>query len=145
MMPVVVWLCVVVAAALLEMATTQLVSIWFAVGGVGAIIACELNAPVPVQIMVFVVVTALTLVFTRPVAHRALAVKKTSTNADRYIGRIAVVTLAIDNMRGEGQVNVLGSIWTARSADGSPIPAGRDVIVVAIDGVKLIVRPKPND
>lgn len=136
----VLWLAVVIAASLLEMATTQLVSIWFAAGGVVALISCTLGAPIPVQIMVFVVAAALLLAFTRPLVKKSLAVRKTNTNADRYIGKIALVTQEINNTLAVGQANVLGSVWTARSSDGSVIPAGSRVIVEAIDGVKLIVR-----
>lgn len=141
MMPVI-WLIVIILASAVEMMTTQLVSVWFAAGGLGALIACGLSAPLPVQFLVFVLVSALMLAFTRPVVKRALTVKKTNTNVDRYIGKTAVVTVAVNNVVGTGQVNVLGSIWTARSADGSVIPLGSHVLVEAIDGVKLIVRPE---
>lgn len=138
------WLAVVIVAGILESMTAQLVSIWFAVGGVGALVACLAEASLPVQIIVFVLVTAASLAATRPLVKRLTRVQKTSTNADRYIGKIAVVTVEINNTLGQGQVNVLGSIWTARSADGSVIPAGQRVLVQAIDGVKLIVQIK-ND
>lgn len=134
------WLGVIVLAALAEMATTQLVSIWFAAGGIGALIACAAGASLPLQIAVFVLITAATLAFTRPLVKKALTVRKTSTNADRYIGRVAVVTVEINNTLGTGQANVLGSIWTARSADGSIISVGQHALVEEIEGVKLIVR-----
>jgi membrane protein implicated in regulation of membrane protease activity len=139
-----IWLAIIVLAVLLEMGTTQLISIWFAAGGVGALIAYLVGATELVQICVFILITGITLAFTRPFAQRALGVKKTSTNADRYIGKVAVVTVEINNTLGTGQVNVLGSIWTARSSDGSVIPVGAHAVVESIDGVKLIVR-KIND
>ncbi len=139
-----VWLGVIVLAALVEMATPQLVSVWFAVGGVGGLIACLLGAELWVQILIFACITAVSLAATRPLARKMFAVRKTNTNADRYIGQTAVVTAEIDNTVGTGQVNVLGSVWTARSADGTVIPAGRRVRVEKIDGVKLMVRPKPE-
>lgn len=138
------WLGIIIVAVLLEMGTTQLISIWFAAGGAGALIACLLGASTLVQILVFFVITGITLAFTRPLAKRALSVKKTNTNADRYLGKIAIVTVEINNTLGTGQVNALGSIWTARSADGSVIPVGQRTLVESIDGVKLIVRIK-ND
>lgn len=138
------WLAIVVLAILFEMGTTQLISIWFAAGGVGALVACLVGASPMVQVFVFILITGLTLAFTRPFAQKALGVKKTSTNADRYIGKIAVVTVEINNTLGTGQVNALGSVWTARSSDGSVIPVGRRTLVESIDGVKLIVREK-ND
>jgi membrane protein implicated in regulation of membrane protease activity len=143
MMPFV-WLGIVAVAVLLEMATTQLVSIWFAAGGVGGLIASLVGAPFLVQLLVFVLITGITLAFTRPFVKSALDVKKTNTNADRYLGKIAIVTAEVNNTLGAGQVNVLGSIWTARSANGSVIPVGQRVFVESIDGVKLIVRVK-ND
>ncbi|MCI1982323.1 MAG: NfeD family protein [Oscillospiraceae bacterium] len=143
MMPFV-WLAVIVAAAVIEMATAQLVSVWFAIGGVGALIACVLGAPLLWQLVVFAAVSAVMLAVTRPVVKQKLTVKKTSTNADRYIGKIAVVTVGINNTLETGQVNVLGSIWTAWSADGSEIPAGSRVVVESIRGVKLIVHPKSD-
>lgn len=139
-----VWLGVIVLAALVEMATPQLVSVWFAVGGVGGLIACLLGAELWVQILIFACITAVSLAATRPLARKMFAVRKTNTNADRYIGQTAFVTAEIDNTVGTGQVNVLGSVWTARSADGTVIPAGRRVRVEKIDGVKLMVRPKPE-
>ena len=141
MMPYI-WLAVILLAAVVEMATVQLVSVWFAVGSVAALIVCLADAPLVVQIVVFGVVSVVTLAAMRPLAVKKLAVKKTRTNADRYLGKVAIVTAAIDNTAGAGQVTVLGSIWTARSADGSVIPEGRRVLVESIDGVKLIVREK---
>jgi membrane protein implicated in regulation of membrane protease activity len=139
-----VWLGIIIIAVLLEMGTTQLISIWFAAGALGGLIACLFGASLPVQVLVFVLITGITLAFTRPFVKNALKVKKTNTNADRYLGKIAVVTVEINNTLGTGQANVLGSIWTARSADGSVIPVGQRVLVESIDGVKLIVRIK-ND
>ncbi len=138
------WLLVIVLAALVEMVTTQLVSIWFALGGLGALIVCLLGGELWVQILVFALVTAGSLAGTRPLARKLLTVRKVSTNADRYIGKIASVTEEINNTLGTGQVNVLGSTWTARSSSGKVIPAGSRVTVEAIRGVKLIVRPEPQ-
>lgn len=138
------WLGVIIVASVVEMATTQLVSIWFAVGGIGALIACALGAPALLQVVVFLFLAGVTLAFTRPFVRKKLTVKKTNTNADRYLGKTAVVTAEINNTLGTGQVDVLGSVWTARSADGAVIPAGRRVVVETIDGVKLIVRLKTD-
>ena len=64
------------------------------------------------------------------------------TNADMYIGETAVVLEEIDNTRGTGQIKVKGSVWTARSRNNSVIPAGENVCVEKIEGVKLIVSLK---
>ena len=63
------------------------------------------------------------------------------TNADRIVGQRAVVILDIDNQAAQGQVRINGQVWTARSQDAEPIPAGAQVEVVQISGVKAIVKP----
>lgn len=133
-----------VVAAILEATTAQLISIWFVVGGVGGLIASLVGASQPAQIWIFALVTAVTLIATRPFVKKVLNTKTISTNADRYLGKIAIVTVEINNTLGTGQVNVLGSVWTARSTDGSVVPVGVRVLVESIDGVKLIVKPKTD-
>ena len=66
--------------------------------------------------------------------------KKEDTNAGRYLGKIGIVTSEINNIAAVGQVKVLGNVWSARSSDGSIIPAGASVLVLRIEGVKLIVE-----
>ena len=134
------WLAVIVVAAVVEGATAQLVSIWFVAGGVGALIADLCGADFWFQAVIFVVITALTLLVTRPLVRKLLDFKKVDTNADRYIGKVGIVITEINNTLGVGQVNVLGSIWTARSADGSIVEVGQQVLIKSIEGVKLIVE-----
>lgn len=134
-----IWLAVIVLAAVLEGVTAQMVSIWFVVGGIGALIASLFHAPVSVQLALFSLLTAVTLAATRPLVKRIMNFKKTDTNAGRYIGQTGSVTVEINNTLETGQVNVLGSVWTARSADGTVIAVGKQVRVQAIEGVKLMV------
>ncbi len=138
------WLAVIVVAAVAEAVTAQMVSIWMVVGGIAALIANLLGAPILAQITVFVAVTAITLAATRRFVKKMMHFKKEDTNAGRYIGKNGVVTAEIDNIAGRGQVNVLGNIWTARSADDSVLPAGTNILVLRIEGVKLIVQPRPQ-
>jgi membrane protein implicated in regulation of membrane protease activity len=66
--------------------------------------------------------------------------KKQPTNSDRLIGRVGIVTLDIVNQKGEGQVNVDGKIWSAKSADEREIKSGANVRISSIEGVKLVVE-----
>ncbi len=134
------WLAVIVIAAVVEGSTAQLVSIWFVAGGVGALITCLCGAELWLQALVFVSVTALMLAVTRPLVKKIMNFKKEDTNAGRYIGKNGVVITQINNTLGEGQVNVLGCIWTARSEDSSIIKIGERVRIKSIEGVKLIVE-----
>ena len=133
------WLAAFVALAALEAATVNLVSIWFAVGALAALIAAALGAPLWLQVTVFILASALSLALTRPLARRFLARRRVPTNADRVLGQTCEVTEAIDNTAGTGAVYVDGKTWTARSRSGAPIPAGPLVRAQAVEGVKLIV------
>ncbi len=135
-----VWLAVVVIMAIAEGMTAQLVSIWFVVGGVAALIASVCSAPIWLQVVLFIGVTLLTLIVTRPFVKKVMRFQKTETNADRYIGSDGLVILEINNELGQGQVNVSGSIWTARTVDNAILPVGARVRVENIEGVKLMVR-----
>lgn len=124
-----------------EAATAGLVSIWFAAGAVAGLIAAWLGAGVAAQVVLFAVVSAAALAVTRPLVRRYAAGKAVPTNLDRVLGDTGRVTETIDNARSAGAVYVDGKTWTARSADGSVIPAGTRVIVERIEGVKLLVKP----
>ncbi|MCX7715330.1 MAG: NfeD family protein [Clostridia bacterium] len=136
----VIWLIAVVVFTILEMSTYQLVSIWFAVGAVGSMISAFLGANLIVQITVFVILSAVCVIFTRPAFKKLLGNKIQKTNADSLIGKTAVVTVGIDNLSSKGQVKVNGMNWTARSIDGNIIGENNKVTIEKIEGVKLIVK-----
>ncbi len=140
------WLALVVLFAVIEGVTPQLVSIWFAGGALVALVVSLFGVDVWIEIVVFVAVSALLLILTRPIVKRRFNSKTIRTNADAAIGGTAVVTRPIDNTEGVGLVKLGGQIWSARSSDGSKIPEGREVTVDRIEGVKLIVTEKsPED
>lgn len=134
------WILLIVALVIIEAVTVQLVTIWFAVGAVGGLIASAFNLDIWIQILIFVTVSAITLIATRPLVKRFTKTNKEPTNADRYIGQTAVVTEPIDNIHGKGAVTVGGLEWTARTVDGSTVEKDALVTVEKIDGAKLIVK-----
>lgn len=134
------WLCGAVLFGVVEAATAGLVSVWFAVGAVGAFFAALSGWNVTVQLVVFAVVSAVALAVTRPLARRIGREKPVPTNADRVIGKTASVTEDIDNAAASGTVYVDGKTWTARSAGGEVIPAGSRVEIQRMEGVKLFVQ-----
>ena len=135
-----VWIAATIAFIIVEAATTQLVTIWFAAGSAAATIAALLKADTLVQFIVFVAVSLIALVITRPIVKKLTKQKFSPTNADRFIGEKAVVTQEIDNIAQTGLVKLQGTVWTARTADGSVIAEGETVTVKTIEGVKLIVE-----
>ena len=144
-MTVIFWAVAVVAFVILELATVGLASIWFALGALSALVAALLHAPLWLQIVLFAVVSVATLLLTRPLAKKYINSKTMATNADRVIGRRAVVKERIDELAGTGAVLADGKMWSARTTDGSTVEPGDVVTVREIRGVKLIVDPHGAD
>ena len=135
------WLIAFILFVVGEAVTVGLVSIWFAVGSLGAQLADALGGGLWLQIAVFLILSALSLMLLKPLSRKWMAGHKAArTNADRVIGETALVTEDIDNTMATGQVQVDGQIWTARSAHGVVIPAGSRVKVLSIQGVKVMVE-----
>lgn len=137
--PSVFWIILVIVFAIAEAASMGLTAIWFAVGSLAAALSALFGIDLIWQILVFIAVSALCVVYTKPFVVDKLKVKKTPTNLDRNIGKKGVVTEDIDNMNGKGQVKINGLVWTAVSENGDGIKEGETVVVKAIKGVKLIV------
>ncbi|MCC8066383.1 MAG: NfeD family protein [Clostridiales bacterium] len=140
-MQAVIWLVVLVLLLAMEAITLGLTTIWFAGGALAAFILAILQADLMIQIAAFCVVSVVLLIFTRPVAARWLNRDRIRTNAESLIGERAVVTEAIDNLAGTGQVQVHGQYWTARMADHAQrVEKEKNVVIEKISGVKLIVK-----
>lgn len=135
-----IWVAVIIICVAIEAFTLDLSAIWFAVGGVAALVAASLSLEVVTQLVIFVLFSAALLVVVRPFCRRFLKTRNEPTNADRIIGRTAIVTEQIDNIRETGAVKVLGVVWSARSRDEMVIPAGTEVKIVEIRGVKAVVE-----
>lgn len=133
------WIVLLIIFAVAEAVTVQLVSVWFAVGALAGLIANLCGANVTLQIVIFISVSIICFVATRPLVKKFTANRIEKTNADRCIGDTAVVVEEINNVEASGQVKVNGNIWTARSLDNSVIPVNARVTVEKIEGVKLIV------
>lgn len=135
------WLVALIALLVLEAATVTLVSLWFALGALAALITSFFVDNIWVQFGVFLAVSFATLLAIRPLARRYVTPRQVATNADQAVGAEGLVTQAIDNLNASGQVSVKGTVWTARTEDETMIPAGTTVKVLRIEGVKLIVAP----
>lgn len=134
-----IWIGVIVVAVIVEILSAQLLSIWFALGGIAGLITSCLTKNIAVQCAVFAVVSAITLAIIFPLVRKSLKKAHVSTNADRYIGKTAIVCEDISNINAKGQVKVDNQIWSARSDNGDELAVGTPVKVLRIEGVKLIV------
>ncbi len=134
-----VWFIGIIVFAIIESATFQFVSIWFAGGSLGALIAYLLGADLTVQIWVFALVSAGLLILTRPFLQKVLKQRKEPTNADRLIGQKALITEEVNNDLSTGKLSINDVVWSVKSEDGQQIEKGTMVTIKAIRGVKLIV------
>lgn len=137
-----VWLIIAVVLGVIEAVTVSLVSIWFAIGALAAIIPAYFDAPIWAQILVFLAVSAVAFAFTKRFFKDVVKVKKQPTNSDTLIGTDGIVTEEINNLDGSGRIFISGLGWKAKSADGKDIPEGAVVTVLKIEGATLIVKEK---
>ena len=137
----IVWLVLFLVFLILEASTVTLVSLWFAAGSLAALLAGLLDAPLWLQILLFLAVSTLSLIALRPLSRKFIRPKLTATNVDSVIGSTGLVTASVDNVSAVGQVKLGAMEWTARSTSGSPIEAGTLVKVDRIEGVKVFVSP----
>ncbi len=141
-----VWLILVAVLLVLEAITVGLTSIWFAGGAAIAAIAAWMGAGLVIQLLLFLGVSVLLLIFTRPLAVRYMNKGVQKTNVDSLLGRTAVVTQEIDNLAQTGQVRINDIEWMARTfVEGQKIPEKAVVRILEVRGVKLIVEEKKEE
>lgn len=137
---VIFWIIVLVAAILAEAASAALISIWFAAGAVAALIAAALGASWILQLTLFVVFSAILLIFTRPLVKKLFPKKFIPTNSDSYAGKTAVVIEDINLERGLGRVRFNGVDWIAVTETEQLIPKDSVVRIKEVRGAKLLVE-----
>lgn len=140
-----IWLSAAVVLFILEMCTTDLVSIWLSIGALltTVIVAIFPKIPIPWQIFMFIVFSAIMLLLTRKFVKKFLArTKEQATNLELYYDKTAIVVEEIDNVNATGAVKINGLVWTARSENNEIIEKDAVVIFKKIDGNKAIVVRK---
>ena len=135
----IIWLIVLVVSLVVEISTLGLTSIWFAGGALLALLIAMIGGPLWLQVLVFLVTSIVLLIFTRPIAAKYFNKNREKTNVNSKIGKQAIVTVTIDNLKGEGQIVTEGMEWTARSLDSTIIEEGSVVTIEKIEGVKAVV------
>lgn len=135
------WFISFIVLIILELVTINLVSIWFAIGAIAAMFVSFFTKSITIQLLVFIVVSIIALFITKPIIKKVKSKEIIPTNFDRLIGKEAIVIKSI-NKNEFGEVKIFGTIWTAYSE--KKIEKGSKVKVLAIDGVKLIVKEEEN-
>lgn len=134
------WLTASAIMFILEIFTIGFLLFFPAIGAFLAFLCAIFGSSLQVQVVVFVISSVLMIVFIRPIATKFFKTKDVAMNSETVIGKNAVVIKEIDNLHGKGQVKVAGEIWSAVSSENEKIEEGAAVIVLKIEGVKLIVK-----
>lgn len=134
-----IWLGIIIVAIIIEVITIDLVSVWFAAGGIIALVTCLLGISQPIQIAIFIIITVITAVIVRPIAKKYMRGNIERTNYDRVIGKHGLVTKTItaDN---KGEVKVMSTLWLASSIDNTTINEGDYCEILAVEGAHLVVK-----
>ena len=136
-----IWLGLILLAGGVELLTAPLVSVWFIPGSFVAMILAFCDVDIWVQVVVFIVLTAVCLVLAKTVFRNFFTPKNEKFNIDAIIGEKCLVTEKIDNVAGRGAVKVKGLEWAARMiSDDVVAEVGTRVEVIAVEGVKLICK-----
>lgn len=133
-----IWLAIMILSIIIEVATTELISFWFAIGALIALIMSIIwPNQITAQIVVFSVISVVCIVVLKPIFVKKFDSPKIPTNIDSAIGMKVYVTHEIDSNI-PGEVKMDGVYWTAVS--NKPIAVGELVEVVGVEGNKLIVK-----
>lgn len=138
----IIWLALLILFLVVEAACPiHLVSIWFAVGALVALLLAMLEGALWLQVTAFVLVSAALLALLWPLVRKYLNPNLEKTNVDAIVGSTGLVTVAIDNLLAQGQVKLGPMEWSAWSTSGEPIAPGTTIRVDRIEGVKVFVTP----
>ena len=131
------WMVIFLVLMFVELITVNLVTIWFALGALASFILTYFTDNFMIQLIVFIVVSVISLILTRKIVEKLKGGKTEATNLDRVIGKIGIVTEEITKLE-PGEVKVDGKKWSAMSS--KDISVGSKVEILSIDGVKLKVK-----
>ncbi|MBR3646599.1 MAG: NfeD family protein [Lachnospiraceae bacterium] len=134
------WLMAFIVLIVIEVFTVGLTTIWFALGSLVAYFAHLLGAGTWVQMVLFIIISVVSMILIRPIAIRTLKNKNVKTNVDAIAGKKVKVLKTINNIEAAGEVLIDGIEWTARTEDDTVIEKDEIVEVVRIEGVKAIVK-----
>ena len=138
-----IWVILIIAFVIAEIATLGLTTIWFAGGAAVALGVCAAGGNIWIQIILFIIVSLVLMALIRPLAKNRFNSKRTRTNVDSVLDQTGIVLQKINNLDAKGLVKIGGQEWTARSADPNvEIEAGEEIVVDRVEGVKVIVYKK---
>ena len=140
-----IWMIMAVVLAIGEILTAGFFILWFAIGAAAAGVAAMLGLNLPLQLVVFIVVSIILFAASRRFAERFTKPQPEGIGADRFFGRSAVVLEEIDNHKGTGKIRLNREEWRASSINDDVITEGKVVNIESVDGTRLIVKLKEEE
>lgn len=134
---IIVWAVAAVAFALIEFATPQLVTVWFAIGAIVSLILAVLGVNPLIQVLIFVVLSVALFLATKKLVRKMMANDNTPLNADRLKGKVAVVLEEITPIS-KGTVRINNQTWSA--ASNTEMHPGDKVVITGFEGNKVVVE-----
>ncbi|MFA6889885.1 MAG: NfeD family protein [Bacilli bacterium] len=135
---IILWSVLITATIIIELSTADLVTIWFSIGAIGALIATIFKASELAQFIVFVAVSVVLLLATRPLTKRMMEKGMVRTNADRVIGMTGIITKEVSPNE-IGELKVENVLWRAINYQNQTFIVGEKVSIDAISGTKLVI------
>ena len=135
-----IWLGLFVTTIVIEALTQDIVSIWFSLGALVALII-SFFSPWWVELIVFLVVSVAALICTRPIVKKLMDRTERKTNTDDFIGKKLLAHSDISKYDA-GEVKLNGVVYQAilMEDEYETIPKDSIVEVIAIKGNKLVVK-----
>lgn len=141
MTEIIVWAILFIVFVIIETVTAQIVSIWFALGALVSLIVSCFTDSILIQLIVFLAVSILSLLLTRPVFKKFINIKHEKTNTDNFVGKEGILIEEVDNIKGTGRLSISGLTWNTRSIDDKIIiPVNSIVVIKEIKGVTAFVE-----
>lgn len=134
------WIASIILFSLVEAFTAGMVSVWFAVGSLAALIVTIVGGNIYFQIASFIVISVVCFIFLRKVALKTISKSKSQTDLGRIIGKSVLITQTVDNIKNTGLAQINDVEWKVKSSTGDIINEGELAVVEKIEGVKLIVK-----
>lgn len=139
------WAAMAIIFLIAELFTTGFFLVCFGVGAAAAALLAYLGVDPFIQVTVFIAVSGIAVLLTRPLTRRLNEQQKNFVGSDRVLEKRAIVLTEINPPLGAGMVRVDAEEWRATSEDGRIIAKDEIVEVLRIEGTRLVVRPSQTD
>lgn len=140
-----IWLIIAGLFFIGEILTVGFLIFWLGIGALIAMFVSLATSSIIIQTSVFVISSGLLILITQPFIQKFVDIRSIKTNAYSVIGKRCLVIKDIDSINSTGQVKINGEVWSALSDDEELIKEGTYVEIVDIKGVKVIVKPIPDE